>query len=682
MLRSQIAVASLSVAGDETYSRTFDVASAISSGQVRFRYIPGIRNGTLTFALDALSNGGRLVGRATPATVTLVAGDAVAAILSLVGVGGDDLGTSDDAGDVGVCDRGFHSCSGSCVDSRSLETCGQSCSPCPIDANATESTCDGTSCGLRCATGYHVCGNTCVSETSPNSCNMSCTPCAPPSGGTAICDGTSCNGSCPSDQKLCFGACIPNGMSCDGSCPSGTHYCSGSCFDNTSVNSCGTSCTPCPVPPNATMATCAGGTCGFACNPGYRACGSTCIPVAACCTNADCVQPANGVATCDTGSNTCVIACNSTYTKCGSECIATTACCVNSDCPPPTNGTATCNASHMCAQTCNSPYNTACNTTCVDTTSDISNCGGCGVQCSGQCALSRCIMTLATGQALPQGIAVDSTSVYWLNQASAACNGSLMKVAIGGGAGPITMAGSEGTTGHIAIDSSSVYWDGERCSTGEIEIHRIPKSGGSVAPLGSPPTAFSLVGLVIDSGNVYFTQIGFMSTLGNVWAVPKAGGPVTSLATGSSCGALAVDSAYVYWIDIGNGAIFKTPVAGGTSTQIAVASPDELDSMAADSTNLYWTINSGGNVTKMPTAGGAPANLASGLSYPRGVIVDGTNAYWFNATQGTILKVPVSGGTPAAVVASTAAALAVDGKSLYWTVPGSPNGKVMKATPK
>ena len=415
-LRSQIVSAALSVTGDETYGRTFDIRSAISTGEVRFRYIPGIQNGTLTLAIDALAADGTVLGRAPPTTVTVMAGHSVAATLTLDSATTDDMGTStDDGGDGGTCDPGMHACAGACVDDRSIDHCGTSCSACPVTANATAATCDGTSCGLQCETAYHICGGACVSTTDPNSCNMSCTPCTAPMGGSATCDGTSCGGACPNGQKLCVGTCIPASMACSGTCPNGTHDCSGNCFDNTSVNSCGLSCTPCPVPANATMATCTGATCGFTCNSGYKVCGAGCIPATACCTTADCTQPANGVATCDTSTNVCVIACNSNYTKCGTECISTTACCVNSDCTPPTNGTVTCSASHVCVPACNAPYNAVCGNVCVDTTSDNTNCGSCATTCSGQCALSRCAITLATGQNTPTAIAVDSSNVYWVN---------------------------------------------------------------------------------------------------------------------------------------------------------------------------------------------------------------------------------------------------------------------------
>ena len=62
---------------------------------------------------------------------------------------------------------------------------------------------------------------------------------------------------------------------------------------------------PIRLAPANGSATCVGGTCGFACNAGYHACGSSCVADtdathcgAAC---AVCPAPTNGTATCSGG---------------------------------------------------------------------------------------------------------------------------------------------------------------------------------------------------------------------------------------------------------------------------------------------------------------------------------------------------------------------------------------------
>ena len=73
-------------------------------------------------------------------------------------------------------------------------------------------------------------------------------------------------------------------------CPAATPNCCGvgNCRNLAGdVQNCGKCGNACTAPANATP-TCAGGTCGFACNPGFKPCNGACIPTANCCTNADC----------------------------------------------------------------------------------------------------------------------------------------------------------------------------------------------------------------------------------------------------------------------------------------------------------------------------------------------------------------------------------------------------------
>ncbi|MBL8910928.1 MAG: hypothetical protein JNM17_09525 [Archangium sp.] len=60
------------------------------------------------------------------------------------------------------------------------------------------------------------------------------------------------------------------------SCATGTHECSATCVPDDAITSCGSSCTPCSAPMDAT-ATCTGGACGFTCNAGFEPCLGRCI---------------------------------------------------------------------------------------------------------------------------------------------------------------------------------------------------------------------------------------------------------------------------------------------------------------------------------------------------------------------------------------------------------------------
>lgn len=112
------------------------------------------------------------------------------------------------------------------------------------------------------------------------------------------------------------------GGQCQLGCGTGTHVCGAMCASNTSPESCGTSCTPCPAKANAT-ATCTSGMCGSQCNTGFHDCGGVCVSdadVATC--GQRCMTcpagPANSTPSCASGA--CDFTCTAPYARCGSGC--------------------------------------------------------------------------------------------------------------------------------------------------------------------------------------------------------------------------------------------------------------------------------------------------------------------------------------------------------------------------
>ena len=330
----------------------------------------------------------------------------------------------------GMCPEGTHLCGQSCPNAMDVNACGTSCDPCPVPANATNATCDGTKCGFTCKSGYHVCGKACPAATDPMACGdacmvcptdpngtaicagglcsiqckasyhlcgnkcvsnndlgscgpSSCDACQNITGGTATCDGQKCGGMCPTGQMLCNGACIPAGQVCGG-CPTGTHNCNGVCVDSKSVNSCGTMCSACSKPNGANQTTCDGSTCDFTCSNGYHKCGTT-----SCAANDDatacgssctkCPTDPNGAATCQQ-NGTCSLSCNTGYHLCNNRCVSTndlnncgaSSCGVT--CMAPTGGTVSCDGV-SCLPVCTNPNQYVCNGVCIDK----------NMACNGQC---------------------------------------------------------------------------------------------------------------------------------------------------------------------------------------------------------------------------------------------------------------------------------------------------------
>lgn len=313
------------------------------------------------------------------------------------------------------------------------------------------------------------------------------------------------------------------------------------------------------------------------------------------------------------------------------------------------------------------PDQTICNNSCADIQTNNDHCGGCGVSCGGTCALGRCLITLASGQKQPRGMAVDATSVFWGNCGTPANNyndGSIMKVAVTGGS-PLTLVSGENCPYALAVDATDVYWTG-----GSGNVTKVPITGGTRTILATGQS--NAVFIAVNNATVYWM------TYQKVLKVAVTGGtPVAIAATGSRPNrGMIVDTTNVYWTtDTQSAAVMTVPVGGGTPVALwqGVGAPGVNSpwGIGVDATSVYWTDSATGTLMKVPIGGGAPTTLVS--TGARGkIVVDGTSVYY-----GSLMKVPLAGGTPTNL-ATGGEPLAVDATSIYWLE----TEKVMKLTPK
>ena len=187
--------------------------------------------------------------------------------------------------------------------------CDNVCATCPRDQVASV-TCDGTSCVPEsCSPQFHVCADACVDSTSVNTCGDACSPCPTDPNGTASCRDGRCEITCDDDTRQCDGACArcPTdsvrttacqadrciAATCTGAkvvcgglcatCPTvgvtqtecdGTRCVAASCEEGRLA--CGGACAECPVE-NVAEVACNGSACrATACFEGAMLCGSTC----------------------------------------------------------------------------------------------------------------------------------------------------------------------------------------------------------------------------------------------------------------------------------------------------------------------------------------------------------------------------------------------------------------------
>jgi hypothetical protein len=323
---------------------------------------------------------------------------------------------------------------------------------------------------------------------------------------------------------------------------------------------------------------------------------------------------------------------------------------------------------------------TRCGSGCSDLQSDAKNCGRCGHDCQGgQCSAATCQpFALASGQKVPLGIAVDSTSVYWVDYGG----NTVMKVALNGGS-PVTLDSPLASSPFgIAADSTSVYWTNQGSTVAKVGLDG---SGATVIASGQ----LMPQGVVVASGEVFWTNA---TSPGAILKVSTSGGTISTLATGQNYPtSLAVDTSSVYWTNHASpGALMTTPISGNSAAVTLASGQSYPNAVAVDSTNVYWT-NEGGGVVKLPVGGTVPATLASG-TIPYAIAIDTTSVYWTDlgnclsppdsgACSGSIMAVPIAGGAAKtlATVQNTAQAIAVDATSVYWTIASmSQYGTVMK----
>lgn len=258
----RITSAKLTVTGAEQYTKSFDISSAIKSAEVRFRYIPEVKSGQLTLAIDALDPSANVIASGISDAVDVVNGKSVSVRLVL-GETSMDLGTVD-AGDdggtnasdmshiakgqgaacitsaecttVGGCVDGY-CCDTTCTDgckacnlsgkegvcspvpAGSAPTTGHSsCGPDPKNGCQRDGTCDGAGACRKWALGTVCQPGTCNSTTNQSTSDSTCDgsgSCKP--GTTITCAPYVCK-----DTSVCWPACTDSGQ-----CSSG-NFCNGS----------------------------------------------------------------------------------------------------------------------------------------------------------------------------------------------------------------------------------------------------------------------------------------------------------------------------------------------------------------------------------------------------------------------------------------------------------------------
>jgi hypothetical protein len=277
-------------------------------------------------------------------------------------------------------------------------------------------------------------------------------------------------------------------------------------------------------------------------------------------------------------------------------------------------------------------------------------------------------------------ITVDANNVYWVTQWGVQdypTSGDVRQIANTGGT-PITVAnqplsGNSGLNG-IAVDSSNVYWTYTTEFAGS-GIVKAPIGGGAPTTLSTVGIGYSESNIAINGSGLYFYNPSLTNTgtTAGIQRLSLDGQTLTTITswntTNRALSDLVIDSSYVYWTDAESQGVYRAPLAGGSPTALATGQ-QYVFGIAVSASNVFWDTGAGAGTAALFDASlsGGPPNQLSSLSNPRSLLTDGTYVYATNLGASTIVRIPIAGGAATTLATGVSAwYMALDATSLYFT---------------
>jgi hypothetical protein len=188
----------------------------------------------------------------------------------------------------------------------------------------------------------------------------------------------------------------------------------------------------------------------------------------------------------------------------------------------------------------------------------------------------------------------------------------------------------------IAIDSTNVYWVSNLSGGDEIIVESAPLGGGAAITLGTL-AGYESAGLAVSGGTLYFAGVGGG---GGIFSMPTGGGSPITLQTfsGGEPTDVRTDGKNVYWSDIALGGVYQSSIGGGAITTLASGLMDPTY-IAIDSSHVYTADFHGGEVYEMTIGTSDSAKKIITTPTPIGIAADDTDSLIYFTSPGSICSI-------------------------------------------
>jgi len=190
-----------------------------------------------------------------------------------------------------------------------------------------------------------------------------------------------------------------------------------------------------------------------------------------------------------------------------------------------------------------------------------------------------------SGDSTSSYLTQDGTNLYWANEGAKSIDGCALGTSCPGATtidNPVT-----GSPQGMAVSGGLVYW--AAAFAGTISIQSAPYTGGTPTTLCTLSGSASVKDLLIDSGNIYFTNPASAVHVCSLSATPPATAAVFYADKNTPTG-LASDGTNLYWTEsTAGGAIMKCALGTSCATPTMVTSAKFPVGIAVNATDIYYT---------------------------------------------------------------------------------------------